>query len=71
MFKINHIYLFTGFLTKNPEQRLGCSGDENEIRRHPFFSKLDWDELEKRNIKPPFRPKMVSSTNSNLESKNV
>ncbi|XP_049317132.1 protein kinase C isoform X2 [Bactrocera dorsalis] len=52
------VSILKGFLTKNPETRLGCSGDENEIRRHPFFGKLDWDELEKRNIKPPFRPKM-------------
>lgn len=53
------ILFFKGFLTKNPEQRLGCTGDENEIRKHAFFNKLDWKELEKRNIKPPFRPKMV------------
>ncbi|XP_065369950.1 protein kinase C isoform X3 [Calliphora vicina] len=59
------VSILKGFLTKNPEQRLGCSGDENEIRRHPFFSKLDWDELEKRNIKPPFRPKMKNPRDAN------
>ena len=53
------ILCFKGFLTKNPVQRLGCTGNENEIRKHQFFSKLDWTELEMRNIKPPFRPKMV------------
>ncbi|KAM7361163.1 protein kinase C isoform 1-T3 [Cochliomyia hominivorax] len=59
------VSILKGFLTKNPEQRLGCLGDENEIRRHPFFSKLDWDELEKRNIKPPFRPKMKNPRDAN------
>lgn len=66
---LNIFYL--GFLTKNPEQRLGCSGDENEIRRHPFFSRLDWDELEKRNIKPPFRPKMVRYINIYLDDSSL
>ncbi|XP_073841837.1 protein kinase C isoform X1 [Musca autumnalis] len=59
------VSILKGFLTKNPQQRLGCSGDENEIRRHPFFSRLDWDELEKRNIKPPFRPKMKNPRDAN------
>ncbi|XP_058982526.1 protein kinase C isoform X1 [Musca domestica] len=59
------VSILKGFLTKNPAQRLGCSGDENEIRRHPFFSRLDWEELEKRNIKPPFRPKMKNPRDAN------
>lgn len=52
------VSILKGFLTKSPSQRLGCTGDENEIRRHPFFAKLDWTELENRNVRPPFRPKM-------------
>ncbi|KAH8416690.1 hypothetical protein KR222_007074 [Zaprionus bogoriensis] len=59
------VSILKGFLTKNPEQRLGCTGDENEIRKHAFFNKLDWKELEKRNIKPPFRPKMKNPRDAN------
>lgn len=52
------VSILKGFLTKNPTQRLGCTGDEKEIQKHPFFGKLEWIELGNRNIKPPFRPKM-------------
>ncbi|XP_055375516.1 protein kinase C isoform X2 [Condylostylus longicornis] len=55
------VSILKGFLTKNPTQRLGCTGNENEIRKHPFFAKLDWAELENRNVKPPFRPKMKNA----------
>lgn len=50
-----------GFMTKNPARRLGCSGSENQIRNHPFFKELDWEALELRRVKPPFRPRVVCS----------
>lgn len=59
------VSILKGFLTKSPSQRLGCTGDENEIRRHPFFAKLDWTELEMRNVRPPFRPKMKCARDAN------
>ncbi|XP_055908106.1 protein kinase C isoform X2 [Eupeodes corollae] len=59
------VSILKGFLTKNPAQRLGCSGDENEIQKHPFFGKLEWNELGNRNIKPPFRPKMKNPRDAN------
>lgn len=46
-------------MTKNPARRLGCSGSENQIRNHPFFKELDWEALELRRVKPPFRPRVV------------
>jgi novel protein kinase C epsilon type len=52
---------FSGFMTKNPAKRLGCSNDgENQIRSHAFFKDMDWDALEQRKVKPPFRPRVVS-----------
>lgn len=47
-------------MTKNPARRLGCTGNENQIRSHPFFKDLDWTALEMRRVDPPFRPKVVS-----------
>lgn len=46
-------------MTKNPARRLGCSGNETQIRNHPFFKELDWEALELRRVKPPFRPRVV------------
>lgn len=50
-------------MTKNPAKRLGCvasQGTEAAIRMHPFFRDMDWDALECRRVKPPFKPKIVS-----------
>eukprot|EP00795_Rhopilema_esculentum_P002018 gene2018-17579_t len=44
-------------LERNTALRLGyVGGTRHQIRRHPFFSAVDWVKLEKRLIKPPFRP---------------
>lgn len=46
-------------MTKNPARRLGCTGSETQIRSHAFFKDLDWEALELRKVKPPFRPRVV------------
>ena len=56
------IFLPLQFMTKNPAKRLGCvaaQGGETAIRVHAFFKDIDWDALEARKVKPPFRPKIV------------
>ncbi|CAH2315209.1 kinase C delta type-like [Pelobates cultripes] len=40
-------------LMKNPKFRLGVYGD---IRRHPFYGDLCWEELEAKKISPPYKP---------------
>uniref|UniRef100_A0A670IF96 Ribosomal protein S6 kinase n=1 Tax=Podarcis muralis TaxID=64176 RepID=A0A670IF96_PODMU len=40
---------------RNPANRLGPDGVE-EIKRHPFFSTIDWNKLYRREINPPFKP---------------
>ena len=50
-------------MTKNPERRLG-SDDENNIKRHHFFSSIDWDRLERREIEPSFRPQVKGHTDT-------
>ena len=51
-------------MTKDPAKRLGCvisQGAEKAILVHPFFhEKIDWEALEQRKVKPPFKPKIVS-----------
>ncbi|KAL2094447.1 hypothetical protein ACEWY4_009166 [Coilia grayii] len=42
---------------RNPGNRLGAGPDGvEEIKRHSFFSTIDWNRLLRREISPPFKP---------------
>ncbi|TLD37644.1 ATP-dependent RNA helicase dbp2 [Venturia nashicola] len=47
-----------GLLNRNPRHRLGCAGDAIELKSHPFFDDVDWEQLTKKNVVPPFKPKL-------------
>lgn len=49
-----------GLLNRNPKHRLGAIDDAEELKAHPFFSDIDWVALSKKNIVPPFKPKLKS-----------
>ncbi|XP_044577160.1 ribosomal protein S6 kinase alpha-5-like isoform X1 [Cotesia glomerata] len=56
--------LIERLLVKNPRQRLGGGPrDAREIKEHPFFMDapppFNWEALEKRQIPPPFVPKIA------------
>uniref|UniRef100_A0AAY5F308 Protein kinase C n=1 Tax=Electrophorus electricus TaxID=8005 RepID=A0AAY5F308_ELEEL len=40
---------------RDPTRRLGVVGN---IRMHPFFKTINWPALEKREVTPPFKPKV-------------
>ncbi|XP_041638405.1 protein kinase C delta type-like isoform X2 [Cheilinus undulatus] len=42
---------------RDPCRRLGVVGD---IRAHPFFRNINWPALERREVTPPFKPKVKS-----------
>ncbi|PVI04824.1 Pkinase-domain-containing protein [Periconia macrospinosa] len=47
-----------GLLNRNPKHRLGAQRDAEELKAHPFFADIDWDALSKKNVVPPFKPKL-------------
>ncbi|KAI8335454.1 hypothetical protein BC941DRAFT_399152 [Chlamydoabsidia padenii] len=44
-------------LTRDPERRLGSGPqDANEIKQHPFFRGVNWDDMLAKRVPPPFYP---------------
>lgn len=50
--------LLTRLLRKEPNKRLGAKGkaDVAVMKKHRFFRKINWAQLEKRELEPPIRP---------------
>lgn len=52
--------LILKLLDKNPDTRLGSKEGAKEIKADPWFASIDWDKLIKKEIKPPFKPKITA-----------
>lgn len=54
-------HLLEGLLTREVDKRLGSgSSGSQDVMNHPFFKDLDWKKLERKEIEPPFKPKVKS-----------
>lgn len=53
-----------GLLNRNPKHRLGALNDARELKEHPFFQDIDWNLLKSKNIPPPFKPHLLSETDT-------
>jgi len=61
---ISHVArsIMVALMQEDPEVRLGGgSRDGEEVRCHEFFAGVDWPALERRQIAPPFRPRLVGN----------
>ena len=47
--------ILAGLLEKDPKLRLGSRGIK-EIKDHQFFSGVDWEAYENKEVEPPFIP---------------
>jgi serine/threonine protein kinase len=46
--------LFVQLLTRNPQKRLGGGPlDAEEVKSHPWFSDINWDDVINKKLKPP------------------
>lgn len=44
-------------LERNPERRLGGGkGDAQEVKNHPFFAGVNWEDMLAKRVAPPFLP---------------
>nr|XP_045584228.1 atypical protein kinase C-like isoform X2 [Procambarus clarkii] len=52
--------ILKGFLNKNPVDRLGCHPETGftDIVSHPFFKTIIWEMLDRKQILPPFKPRV-------------
>jgi len=62
--------LVTRLLQKDVFKRLGAGiNGAVQVKRHPWFSGLDWGAMSEQTIKPPFIPRIMANTDlSNFET---
>ena len=54
-----------GLLTKDPLKRLGGGpNDVEDVKSHQFFASINWSDLEKKRIVPPYKPQVSSATDT-------
>jgi len=68
-FKIETQDLLKKLLKKDPSERIGCGPKgPAELKAHPFFKSIDWQALEQKLVKPPFKPSTTTATDvSNVD----
>jgi serine/threonine protein kinase len=55
--------LISKFLDKDPATRLQ---NPEEIRSHPYFASINWEELLSRRVTPPYIPNVKSKDSTNM-----
>ena len=51
--------LLKALLERDPEKRLGSADDDaEEIKRHPFFQSINWEDIALQRHEPVFKPRV-------------
>jgi serine/threonine protein kinase len=50
--------LIVALLNRDPKKRLGSREDVEDVKAHPFFEDIDFDKMMKKEIDPPYQPKV-------------
>lgn len=59
--------LLNKLLEKDPDRRLGTTGGADEIMKHPWFNKVDWTKVAKKEYKAPY-PYLMKSKEEERQS---
>lgn len=52
-------------LTRDPSKRLGAGPtDAEEVKAHPFFRDINWDDMFNKRVAPPFRPTLKNPSDT-------
>ncbi|CAI2369649.1 unnamed protein product [Moneuplotes crassus] len=53
--------LLSKLLTKDPDKRLGSGvNDAQDVKSHPWFANISWDDIYNKGQKPPYTPQLDS-----------
>ena len=63
------IDLITKMLDKNIETRIGAKKGMSEILSHPYFATVNFKDLLRKQIKPPYKPEIVDGDTKYLDPK--
>jgi Protein kinase C terminal domain len=59
VFSFKPSHFFPQFLEQDPAKRLGSGpSGSDDVKNHPYFSDVDWAALERKEIVPPYKPKV-------------
>jgi len=57
-FSRESIDIIKQLMQRNPKYRLGSRNGAKEVQVHIFFNTINWDALFRREVEPPFRPRL-------------
>ncbi len=50
--------LLQQLLDRDPTRRIGAMNDAAELKQHPFFNDVNWEDVAKKEHEMPFKPKV-------------
>jgi len=50
--------LIVALLNRDPKKRLGSKDDVEDIKTHPFYSAISWQDMYDKKIEPAYKPKV-------------
>ncbi|CAC70087.1 Serine/threonine-protein kinase akt-2 [Caenorhabditis elegans] len=61
------VTLLSGLLERVPAKRLGAGPDDaREVSRAEFFKDVDWEATLRKEVEPPFKPNVMSETDTSF-----